>query len=205
MGARWENDGWPMRLPDVRVGHRAAPPAPRPGRPPRLVPFLLLLLVAASPVGAQGFGLGFEGGVAFVERFDSPVSSFGLSLLLPVGTLLVGEVAYSQWTGKDADDTGAALGHFFGRRGLNLAIYAPAFRTDRFAWLLGGGVGQYERIVRESSGADREYQGALSLSTMVAFGLGERWTFYLKALMSAPTAEATPRWGITHSGLALRF
>jgi hypothetical protein len=171
------------------------------------VPVIWMVVALATPrvLSAQSFGLSFEAGAAFVENHDAPARSFGLSLLVPLGNTLVGSISYAQWSGGDTNDTGAGAGRFFGDRGLNVTFYAPAYRGDRFAWLLGAGVGQYERIVRDPGGTDREFQGALTASTMLAFGLGDRWSFFLKGLISAPTAEATPRWGITHAGLAVRL
>ena len=163
---------------------------------------LIAMACAAAPATAQRLSVGLEGGGTSTDDRRGLQPGFGLSLMWPMGDRFAGALSYSQWFPDGPEPPHAPLGTI-GKRGLTLSALLRAAQSERILWLIGGGFGQYERIVTIDDVTDRTYDGALTASTIFMVRLTERTATYIKGELSTPTGDWDARWGGIHIGLAL--
>lgn len=163
---------------------------------------LATLALVASPVAAQRLSLGLEAGGVSVDGRRGPQPAIGISLLWPMGDVFAGALSYAQWFPGGPDPAASTAGTI-GERGLTLSGLLRAAQTERLLWLIGGGFGQYERIVTTADATDHTYDAALTATTVFMLRVTDRIATYLKADLSTPTGEWDARWGNLLVGLAL--
>jgi hypothetical protein len=168
----------------------------------RLLMAACFLSLSVAPLSAQRLSVGIEGGGASVDDRRGLQPAFGISLLWPMGQSFAGALSYQQWFPGGPAPAPSAAGNI-GERALTLTALLRAAQTERILWLIGGGFGQYERVIRTATDTDHAFDGALTASTLLMIRLTERLAWYLKFDIATPTGEWDARWGSIHFGLAI--
>jgi hypothetical protein len=168
---------------------------------PGLCAAALLAAAVGTPAAAQ-LSVGLEGGITSVVDRTGAQPSAGITLLWAVGEHVVGAFSYQQWFPEER--TGSAQpAEVTGDRGITLLGYARIVRSPNFLVLVGGGLGQYERLRRIGADDEHEYEGALTASTMLMAAITARTALYLRGDVATPTGEWEARWGSVHLGLSV--
>jgi hypothetical protein len=169
--------------------------------PPLLCAAAILFAAHATPARAQ-LSIGLEGGIASVADRTGAQPSAGLTLLWAVGEHLVGSFSYQQWF-PDAHAATPLPADLTGKRAINLLGYVRLARSPQFLVLIGGGLGQYERLRTSVDAEEHEYEGALTASTVFMAAITARTAVYLRGDVATPTGEWEARWGTIHLGISV--
>jgi hypothetical protein len=169
-------------------------------------PFLLFAALAAAPAAAAGQGFALEGGGTYLDNRDEVVLSWGAGLYIPTGERTIASVHYVQWDEAEGDTDLEQCGAD-GCRGVGMHLLYRALGSASWGWFIGGGLDLYQNVVPVTLADDdeRDYVGAVSLSSLLARGLSDRVSVYARGVLSAPAFESDIRTAYLHAGIVVRL